>query len=94
MVVPPALIVAVGKAFTVTVVPADAAVPCPVIVMVTVYVPLVVTIIACAVDPVLHKYPSAVLDVSVTLPPEQKVVAPDAVIIGVGTPHVVNADVT
>ncbi len=32
-----------------------------------------------------HKYPLAALEVSVTLPPAQKVVAPLGVIVGVGS---------
>ena len=37
----------------------------------------------CVVAPVDHKYPTPELDVSVTLPPEQKVVGPEAVMVGV-----------
>jgi hypothetical protein len=35
------------------------------------------------VAPVDHRYAELMLDVSVTLPPAQKVVAPEAVIVGV-----------
>lgn len=38
--------------------------------------------IACVVAPVLHKYVDDAVDVSVTLPPLQKVVGPPAVITG------------
>ena len=38
----------------------------------------------CVVAPVDHKYPTPELDVSVTLPPAQKVVGPDAVMVGAG----------
>ena len=36
----------------------------------------------CVVAPVDHKYVVPALDVSVTLPPAQKVVGPEAVIVG------------
>ena len=48
----------------------------------TVYDPEVATLILCVVAPVLHRLPAAALDVSVTLPPTQKVVAPPALMVG------------
>ena len=48
----------------------------------TVYDPEVVTLMLSFVAPVLHRLPAAALDVSVTLPPTQKVVAPPALIVG------------
>ena len=48
------------------------------------------------VAPPVHKYELVALDVRVTLPPEQNVVAPPAVIVGVGlgfTVTVVAADI-
>ena len=75
----------VGSAFTVTVRLAVfwqpvAAVP------VTVYVPLLLTVIAAVVcPPGLHRYVFAPLAVSVTLPPAQNVVGPPGVILTVGS---------
>ena len=37
----------------------------------------------CVVAPLLHEYEVDALDVSVTLPPEQNVVGPPAVMVGV-----------
>lgn len=42
------------------------------------------TVMLCVVAPVLHVLPVAELEVSVTLPPEQKVVGPLAVTVGEG----------
>jgi len=54
-------------------------------------------VIDCVVAPFDHTFPVADDDVKVTLPPWQKVVAPDAVIVGVAgigfTVTVVAADV-
>ena len=41
------------------------------------------TVMACVVAPLLHRLPIALLLVRTTLPPEQKVVGPPAVIVGV-----------
>ena len=42
------------------------------------------TLIACVVAPLLQRLLFGVEDVSVTLPPAQKVVGPDGVIVGTG----------
>jgi hypothetical protein len=86
-----------GVGFTVTVVPAEVAEQPP-LVTVTVYVPEVVAEIDCVVAPPGDQtFPEAEDEVSVTLPPEQKVVGPPAVIVGVAgvgfTVTVVVADV-
>ena len=52
---PDVVIVAVGKVFTVTVVKADVAEHPLALVTVTVKLPLLVTLIVCKVDPLLHK---------------------------------------
>ena len=52
---PPAVMVAIGKAFTVTVVMADVAEHPLALVTVTVKLPLLVVLIVCKVDPLLHK---------------------------------------
>jgi hypothetical protein len=78
------VIVAVGNGFTVTV--WDAGVdlqPFPSVV-VTVYVPLALTVIAAVVAPVDQRYETPPDAVSVTLPPAQNVVAPLGVIVAVG----------
>ena len=80
---PPAEIVgAAGVGFTVTVTPAEAGEVQPASVLVTVYVPEVVTVIDCVVAPVDQLFPLAEDDVSTTLPPEQNVVGPPAEIVG------------
>ena len=72
-----------GAGLTVTLIGADVAEhPLP-SVYVTVYDPVVVTLILVEVDPVDHKLPIGSEDVSVTLPPSQNVVGPPAVIVGV-----------
>ena len=48
----------------------------------TEYEPGVVTVMDCVVAPFDHMFPVADDEVSVTLPPGQKVVAPEAVIVG------------
>lgn len=84
VVAPPAEIVGVaGRGFTVTTVATEVAdVQLP-LVTETVYEPEVVTVIACVVSPVDQTFPLAAEDVSVTDPPEQNVVGPPAVIVGV-----------
>jgi len=52
------------------------------------------TFILCEVAPVDHKYPEAALDVSVTLPPMQNVVSPEADIVGVAGKAFTVTDVT
>ena len=79
----PALIVGVvGKAFTVTVVPAEAAEVQLPAVTATVYVPSVETVIDCVVAPFDQRFPDAADEVNTTLPPVQKEVVPDALIVG------------
>jgi len=48
----------------------------------TEYDPAALALILCVVAPVFHTLPVVALDVSVTLPPAQKVVAPPALIVG------------
>ena len=72
--------VTVGNGFTVTTVAAEGAEEHPfAFLTVTVKVPLALTMIDCVVAPLLHKYEVAALEVSVTLPPWQNVVAPPPV---------------
>ena len=81
---PLGMIVAVGNGLTVTVWLAGAEVqPFPSVV-VTVYVPFVLTVIAAVVAPVDQRYDTPPEAVSVTLPPAQKVVGPLGVIVAVG----------
>jgi len=84
VVAPPAVIVGVaGFGLTVTVVAAEVD-EHPPLVTVTVYDPDAVAEIACVVAPPGDQtFPVALLDVKVTLPPVQNVVAPPAVIVGV-----------
>lgn len=82
MVIVPAAIV--GAGFTVTVVPAEVGEVQPEVVSVTVYIPLVVTVMEAVVAPVDHVLPDAAEEVSTTFPPPQNVVGPPAVIVGVG----------
>ena len=81
---PPAVIVAVGNAFTVTTVAADVAEQLAALVTVTVYEPAVLTVIDCVVAPVLHNQDAPADAVSVTEPPLQNVTGPPAVIVAVG----------
>ena len=85
VVAPPAVIVGVaGKGFTVTLVANDVADVQPfALVFTTVKLPLAVTFILAVVAPLLHTLPVAALEVNVTLPPAQNVVAPLADIVGV-----------
>jgi hypothetical protein len=79
------VIMAVGRGLTVTVCEAGADVQPFASVVVTVYVPLVETVIAAAVAPVDQRYDVPPEAVSVTLPPAQNVVGPDGVIVAVGS---------
>ena len=82
---PPAVIVGVaGLEFTVTTVAADVAEQPEPFVTVTVYDPEVLTVIDCEVAPLDQRFPLAADDVRVTEPPEQNVVGPPAVIVGIG----------
>jgi hypothetical protein len=71
-----------GVGFTVIVIPADVAEQ-PALPTVTVYVPELETVIVFVVAPVDQVFPVNSLEVKVTLPPEQKVVGPLALIVGV-----------
>jgi hypothetical protein len=86
----------VGFEFTVTTVAAEVDEHPPVL-TVTVNVPELVTSIEEFVDPLLHVFPVAELEVKVTEPPAQKVVGPLVVIVGIGgfglTVTVIVADV-
>jgi hypothetical protein len=53
-------------------------------VTVTEYEPASVAVMACVVSPVLQRYDEPELAVKTTLPPEQKVIGPPAVIVAVG----------
>lgn len=81
---PPAVMVGVaGVALTVTTVAAEVAEHPDPFVTVTVYDPAALTVIDCVVAPVDQRFPEAEDEVNVTDPPEQKVVGPPAVIVGV-----------
>ena len=90
-------ILAVGKAFTVTVV-GDEAVKQPLtLVTVTLYVPPILTVIACVIAPLLHSQDAPAPAVKLTEPPAQIVVEPTLVILPTGaafTVTVVGVDVT
>jgi hypothetical protein len=85
VVAPLGVIVAVGNGFTVTVCDVGVDVQPFAFVVVTVYVPDAITVIAAVVAPVDHRYDTPPLAVSVTLPPAQSVVAPLGVIVAVGS---------
>ena len=53
-------------------------------VTVTVYDPVVITVILCVDSPLDHRFPVALLDVNITLSPWQNVTGPPAEIVGVG----------
>ena len=92
---PDAVIVAVGAGVTLTTWLALAEQP-PESVTVTLKVPLAFTTIDCVMEPFDHEYDVPGLAVSVTLPPAQNVVGPDAVMLAVGvvvTVTVVGAEV-
>jgi hypothetical protein len=69
---------------TVTVTAALVAVQPVAFVTVTVYVPAALTLMDCVVAPLDQRYEEPALALSVTLPPGQNVVGPEAVIVGVG----------
>ena len=81
---PLGVIVAVGSGLTVTVRLAGTDVQPLASVVVTVYVPDVLTVVAAVVAPVDQRYDTPPDAVSVTLPPAQKVVGPLGVIVAVG----------
>jgi hypothetical protein len=89
---PPAVIVAVGKALTVTTLAAEVAEHPLELVLVTVYEPAVVAVYVDAVAPAIvtpfffqtYVIPALVFELSTTLPPVHKLKLPPAVIIAVG----------
>ena len=86
MVGPEAVILAVGSAFTTTVLAAEATLVQPVaFVTRTLEERAVLTVILWVVAPSLHTNLLARLAVRVTLPTAQKVVGPEAVIVAVGS---------
>ena len=91
VVAPDAVMLAVGVVLTVTTLLAVAVHPPVAAVTVTVYVPVALSEIAAVVAAVLHRYVPPPVAVRVTLPGEQKVVAPDAVIPAVGVVFTVTA---
>ncbi|NBS91855.1 hypothetical protein EBS67_17975 [bacterium] len=91
VVAPPAVIVAIGKALTVTTVATLVAVQPFASVTCTVYDPAVVVVMATVVAPLLQRYDIPPLAVKSTLPPEQKVVAPPAVNVAIGKALTVTA---
>jgi len=78
-------IVAVGNGFTVTAVAALVALQPFAFVTVTLYEPLVITLMDCVVAPFDHEYDDAAGAVSVTEPPSQNVVGPLGVIVALGS---------
>jgi hypothetical protein len=84
VVAPPAVIVAVGKSLTVTAIAVLAdEIQLFTFLTCTVCEPVVETVIEAVVAPLLQRYDEPSLAVKTTLPPEQKVVTPPAVIVGV-----------
>jgi hypothetical protein len=83
---PLAVIVGVaGVGFTVTTTGAEVAVHAKIFERITLYVPLVRTVIDCVSSPLgFHWFPNGAELVSTTLSPAQNVVGPLAVIVGVG----------
>jgi len=71
-----------GVGFTVTVIEEDIGEVQPVTVVVTLYVPELVTVIACVVSPSDQVSPELADEVNTTEPPWQNVVAPPAEIVG------------
>jgi len=82
---PDGVIVAVGSGLTVMVCEAGAEVQPFASVVVTVYVPLVLTVMVGVVAPVDQRYDVPPDAVRVTLPPAQKVVGPEGVMVAVGS---------
>ena len=81
---PPALITGTaGLGLTVTIVAGEVAEQPFAFVTVTLYEPEAVTLIDCAAEPVDQRYVNPAGAVSVTEPPAQNVVGPDALIAGV-----------
>lgn len=81
-----AVIVLDGGALTLTTSGAEVPVQPVVSVTVTLYEPLVFTVIDCVVAPVDHRYDWPALAISVTLLPLQKLTGPDVAIAGVNAP--------
>ena len=81
---PDALIVATGGGFTVTSVEEEVALQPEALVTVTWKLPDALTTIDCVVAPLDQRYDAPLLAVSVTEPPSQNVVAPEALIVATG----------
>jgi hypothetical protein len=91
---PPAVMVGIaGKELTVTTVAVELALQFP-LETVTEYDPLCETVIDCVVAPLDQVLPVALEEVKTTEPPEQKVVEPPAVIMGVVRVFVIETVVT
>ena len=84
VVTPPVVIVAIGKALTITAAAVLIAEQPLASVTVTVGEDVVETVIEDVVSPLLQRYDEPALDVKSTLPPEQKVVVVAGVIVAVG----------
>lgn len=82
---PDVAIVAAGTGFTVTVVPGEVAEQPLAFVTITLKVPLDVTSIDCELAPFDQSQEVPALAVSVTDPPSQNVVSPDAAIVAAGS---------
>jgi hypothetical protein len=81
---PDGVIVGIGVVTAVTLVTADVALQPAASVTVTLNVPVPLTLIDCVVSALDQRYDAPAFAVSVTLPPRQKVVGPDGVIVAVG----------
>ena len=81
---PEGVIVAIGLLFTVTAVDAEVAEQPLAFVTATLKLPVALTVIDCVVAPFDHKYDEPAEAVSVTEPPAQNVVGPEAVIVAIG----------
>ena len=82
--VPTAEITGAGKALTVTTIALlNAEIQLFAFLTCTVYDPDVVAVMASVVAPLLQRYDNPVLEVKTTLSPEQKVISPLAVFVGV-----------
>lgn len=81
---PPAVIVAVGNGFTVTLWPVDVFEQPFAFVTVTDRVDVLLTVMDCVVSPELHSHELPALAVSITDSSAQKVVAPEGVIVAAG----------
>jgi len=79
---------------TVTVTGLDGTEVQPVKIRRTEYVPLPITVMALAVEPLLQMFPKEKEDVNTTVPPSQKVVGPPAEILGINTSNIFTVKVS